>query len=186
MLQGYVRGRSRDLNLRWGELEIEEVVQDVFIKLFRRLPTFVHDPARGRFRSYLYRVVMNAIASRARPRPARRSSTSGGSTWRTSPVRPGARAGTGRPLEPGLSAHEILDVVLAEVRARIEPVNPNKWASFEEHLLRHRPASAVAAELGIKTSLVYQNAARALAEVRRLCREMFEEGLDDEYDRLPR
>lgn len=182
LLQGYVRGRSRDLNLSWGDHEVEEVIQDVFIKLFRRLPTFVHEPARGRFRSYLYRVVMNAIAGRARPRSRPAAVDEGKVDLEAIPGRPEA-APDDRWNQDYQRA--ILDVVLPEVRARIEPVNPKKWASFEEHLLRHRPAAEVAAALGVTTSLVYQNASRALAEVRRLCQELFEEGLDDERDGLP-
>lgn len=56
--------------------------------------------------------------------------------------------------------------------------NPAKWRSFEEHILNHRPANAVAAELGITKDLVYQNASRVLKLVREQCRKEYEEELD--------
>jgi RNA polymerase sigma factor (sigma-70 family) len=183
LLRRYVFARSRNLGLRWGEGEVEEVVQDVFIKLFRRLPTFVHEPTKGRFRTYLHRVVINAISERGGPRRAGTRATGGDDLDLTNiPDRP-------EPDDDGWIAEYrrgILAAVLPEVRAKVEPVNSNKWASFERHVLGHRPAAEVAAELGIKPNLVYQNASRVLADVRRLCLETFEEGLEDECDELPR
>lgn len=73
----------RDFDRRYGELvfryarrrglssqDAEDVRQTVFVSLMRALPGFEYDPARGRFRSYLGRVVFNAV-SRVATRPAR-------------------------------------------------------------------------------------------------------------------
>ena len=56
--------RSRGLS----SADAEDAHQLTLLKLVRVMPGFVYDPARGRFRSYLYRAVKSAIAdTRARP-----------------------------------------------------------------------------------------------------------------------
>ena len=45
--------------------DAEDIRQTVMLNLSKAMPKFVYDPQRGRFRSYLRRVVRNAIASQA-------------------------------------------------------------------------------------------------------------------------
>src|SRR5437773_1651566 len=50
----------------------EDLTQDVLLKLFRQLPRYSHDPARGQFRGWLKAVVNNALTDlwrRQRRRP---------------------------------------------------------------------------------------------------------------------
>jgi RNA polymerase sigma-70 factor (ECF subfamily) len=46
--------------------DADDVVQAVFLKLVRGIQNFEYDPAKGRFRSYLYRCAQSAIADRMR------------------------------------------------------------------------------------------------------------------------
>lgn len=56
--------RSRGLH----PADAEDAHQLTLLKLVRIMPGFVYDPARGRFRSYLYRAMRSAIAdTRERP-----------------------------------------------------------------------------------------------------------------------
>jgi len=67
--------KYRDLLVRfcrrqgWQLADAEDLVQTVMTALVKSLPRFTYDPARGRFRDYLYRAVRNAMTQRAvRPR----------------------------------------------------------------------------------------------------------------------
>lgn len=49
----------------------EDIIQGVFSKLLTGLKTFEYDPARGRFRDYLFRCVRSSLSDwAARPKPA--------------------------------------------------------------------------------------------------------------------
>jgi RNA polymerase sigma-70 factor (ECF subfamily) len=63
----------------------------------------------------------------------------------------------------------IMEVVLERVRAQAAPAT---WSCFEGRILEGRPASEIAAALGISTNAVYVNASRLLARVREECAEL--------------
>lgn len=56
---GYCRRRGLQ------EADALDVLQQVLVRLSRRLPGFDYDPSKGRFRGYLLRVVARVIADRA-------------------------------------------------------------------------------------------------------------------------
>jgi RNA polymerase sigma-70 factor (ECF subfamily) len=192
LLTGYVRRYGADRGMGFGDYDVREIVQDIFIKLYRSMPTFRLDHARGRFRTWLWRITVNAILDRV---PSRKA-------FRRAQAEPGDASAAPRPklydegqvdlrnvARPDADEDDqwqrdyrqaILARVLAEVRIEIEPTNPNKWASFERHALQGRAAADVAAELGINANLVYQNTARVLQAVRKRCLEEYEEDLANE------
>lgn len=192
MLVGYVRRVSRDRSLGWSDHDVNEAVQDVFIKLYRTMPKFQLDHARGRFRTWLWQITTNAILDRIPGRKAfRRAQQRGGDEPR--PPRPKLldeeQVDLRTLTKPGADEDEqwrqgyrqaILAHVLPLVREEISATNRNKWLSFEKHVLEGRPAADVAAELGINANLVYQNAARVMKTVRAKCLENYEEDVCDE------
>jgi RNA polymerase sigma-70 factor (ECF subfamily) len=170
---GYLRASSRCRGL--DASDVDDLVQTVFIKLFRTLPRFTLDRRRGRFRTFLYRMTMNAMIDHLRA-GRRRTTTS-------EPVE--ELPDTNAPQEPDSQWNEhyrraIFDRVAQQVREEILPTNPKKWTSFEEHCLKDRPAKEVADELGISTTLVYQNTSRVLQTIRQQCLAVYDEDLADE------
>jgi RNA polymerase sigma-70 factor (ECF subfamily) len=197
LLLNYVRGRVRDRSLGWNDHDIQDVVQDIFIKLYRTLPDFQLDHGRGRFRTWLYRITINAVLDRV---PGRKSVEKITPADNASPdAAPGLQRRRPKVHDEGqvdlrhvaVDASEpdldwangyrqaVLDAVLPQIQAEVSATNPNKWESFARHGLQCRPAAEVAAELGINANLVYQNTARVLDLVRRRCLECYDEELSE-------
>jgi RNA polymerase sigma-70 factor (ECF subfamily) len=172
MLVGYVRSRGLP------EADTRDVVQEIFVSLLRALPNFRLDHRRGRFRTWLWQVTMNAIAEQAR---RRRKHDRLAREWQ---ARAAVTSSEGDEADPRwVAAHRrrILDHVLSLVK---EKMQPKTWTCFEQHVLRGRPCVDVAAEVGLSANAVCVNGARALAKVRDLCAQYVEE-LDDAGRLLP-
>jgi RNA polymerase sigma factor (sigma-70 family) len=57
-----IAGFARQIGVRPSD--VEDVVQDVLVGFYSRSPTFVYDPARGRFRGYLKTCTFHAVQRR--------------------------------------------------------------------------------------------------------------------------
>jgi RNA polymerase sigma-70 factor (ECF subfamily) len=173
VLVSYIRASDRCRGL--DASDVDDLVQTVFIKLFRTLPQFTLDRERGRFRTFLYRVTMNAMIDYLRA-ARRRTSVA-------TPIEelPGADV----PNEPDGQWNEqyrraIFERVARQVGEEIKSTNATKWSCFEEHCLKDRPAKDVADELGISIALVYKNTSRVLQTIRERCLAVYDEDLADE------
>ncbi len=172
LLLSYVRSRGL------GEHDAPDLVQEIFSRLVRALPGFTLDHARGRFRTYLYQVAMNALKDWWVQRGRRLTAEH---EWREQRGE-GGTAGPDEESEWLITYHRrVLEFALERVRAR---TRPRAWACFSEHLLRGRPGAEVAAELGCTANDVFVNASRVLKKVREQCAEYLEE-LGDDPSRLP-
>jgi RNA polymerase sigma-70 factor (ECF subfamily) len=168
LLLGYVRSRGLQ------EHDARDVVQDIFTRLYRALPTFELDRQRGRFRTWLWQVTMSAIADWARQR---RRQTEAEDEWRQRADDLDA-AKNQEPDDEWIKEYQqrVLGFVLERV---CEQAQPRTWTCFEQHILLGRPSAEVAAELGMTANAVYVNASRMLARVREQCADYMEE-LGDE------
>jgi RNA polymerase sigma-70 factor (ECF subfamily) len=133
----------------------EDLTQDVLLKLFRHLPQYKHDPARGQFRAWLKAVVNNILTD----------------FWRRQQRRPerGAVGGTaflarlGDLTSPEVSA-ELSDEIdgqarttTAEVFDRVRAkLKETTWQAFYQSLVEQRPAAEVAAGLKLSVASVYK------------------------------
>jgi RNA polymerase sigma-70 factor, ECF subfamily len=159
--------------------DAQDVVQEVFIKLVQGLPRFELRRERGRFRTWLYDIVRNAVVDWARRQRRFRKAVE-----------------AARGLEPNLEAldsprsreqweldyrQHIVGTALERVRQRCRPT---AWACFEEHVLQARPAAEVASKHHLTANQVYVNASRVLTRIREQCAE-FAETLGERDPRLP-
>jgi RNA polymerase sigma-70 factor (ECF subfamily) len=163
LLLSYVKSRGLQ------EHDAHDVVQEIFAHLYKALPGFELDRARGRFRTWLWQVMMNAIADWARRRRRQEKAEEG---WQERLAPPGEQD---EPDAEWTTAHRqrVLDFVLTRMRKETQP---KTWACFELHLLLGRSGKEVAEELGLTANSVYANASRVLARVREQCAD-YEEDL---------
>jgi RNA polymerase sigma-70 factor (ECF subfamily) len=167
LLLSYVLGRGLPRH------EAADVVQDIFIKLFKTLPRFELDHQRGRFRTWLWQVTSTTIVdwARRRKRQARSEEAARQRLSGETPAAPEPEPEWDRAYQ-----QRIMDHVLGQVR---ESTQAKTWACFEQHLIEGRPSAEVGAELGLTANSVNVNASRVLARVRQLC-EYYREELGDE------
>jgi RNA polymerase sigma-70 factor (ECF subfamily) len=153
-----------------------DVASDVFIHLLRELPKFEFDRARGRFRTWLWKLTYSATMENLR-RSARRQSRE--NAYCVQRVR--------TELDRAEFDREFQRRVLDHALKKLEPTEkPRTWACFEQHIRRRRPAAEVAAELGFKTANnVYVNASRVLEKLRAICEESMGDLGHEPLDDLP-
>lgn len=156
---------------RLGNADIDEVVQEVFLKLIRSMATYKHDPSRGRFRTYLYTVTMHALedycrrnkrhwAGQALPEDGQIPGKEDENTWNDN-------------YERGIYSR-VLEQLRAEYRDDLTPIR-----AFEEQFLKGKKGIIVAGELGISVDLVYQHASRIRKEITARCQAIDGEGKYD-------
>jgi RNA polymerase sigma-70 factor (ECF subfamily) len=166
LLYSYVRGRGLEAS------EARDVVQDVFIVLLRALPTFELDNRKGRFKTWLWQVTMNAVADHCRRTRSRQRAEGG---WQERAERQGPKPTVGaEPDAAFIAAHRqrVLEHVLPIVRAQTQA---KTWQCFEQYILRGRPGVEVAREVGLPANSVYVHASRVLDKVRARCADYAEE-----------
>jgi RNA polymerase sigma-70 factor (ECF subfamily) len=138
-----------------------DVVQTIFISLCKALPTFRLDKARGRFRTWLWQVAVNAVTDRAR----RRNRAEG---WGSAVPEPATT-------DPEPDAEWVADYQRRIYERAAEVVKSKTaektWACFAAHILEQRPGPEVGAELGLTANAVCANAARVIHRIRELCQE---------------
>jgi RNA polymerase sigma factor (sigma-70 family) len=133
--------------------DVDDVVQDVLLGFFLKSPSFVYDPAKGRFRRYLKICTYHALQKRF-----------------------GKRAKIlGQPLDevdPESVAidqiwndaweQQLLSRAIEQIRCDIG--HTRTFAAFEMHVIQDEPAETVARKLNLHIKSVY----RAKAELTRL------------------
>lgn len=145
------------LLLRWAERQglqasdAADVVQDVLVLLFRKLPGFQYDPHKS-FRAWLRTVFLNKCRERWR---------------RAAPVYEPAEL-THRPApEDAAEDREDRRLLLQRGLELIRHEFPvTTWQAFHEYVLCGRPPAEVAAELHLSPGTVYAAKSRILTRLR--------------------
>jgi RNA polymerase sigma-70 factor (ECF subfamily) len=135
--------------------DAEDLVQDVLLVLYRKLPEFRYDP-RQSFRGWLRTVLLNKWREkhrRARPEPHQVHA---------------ALDDLARPEEPdGLEETEYRGHVVGRALQLMRAEFPETtWKAFWEVTAAGRPVAEVAAELGITPNAVYVAKFRVLQRLR--------------------
>jgi RNA polymerase sigma-70 factor (ECF subfamily) len=147
-----IRGWCR----RWFPRETDDMVQEVFLILSKRLRDFHYEPGAGRFRGYLKTVtnrLMADVKARAKPVPVEGEIALDQEAAR-------------RDLWERLATQydlELLDMTRQRVRARVEE---RTFRAYVETAERGRKPLDVARELGMKVGSVYQARYSVLNELR--------------------
>jgi RNA polymerase sigma-70 factor, ECF subfamily len=149
-----IRGWCR----HWFPRELDDVVNEVFIRLLNCLKNFKYEPGRGRFRAYLKTVTHRLMADlKERPAP-------------TPVFDDEARLieiEAGQDLRDRLAAMfdlELLDQAKERVRSRVEP---RTWSAYVGTAEEWRKPAEVARELGMKVGAVFQAKHSVIAQLRR-------------------
>lgn len=139
--------------------DADDVAQETLASVYRALPRFEYDPAKGRFRSWLKTAALRTIMNRRRP----------GADAMTRAEDDAAALAT-LASDPELEAAWEAEwrryhVRLATAKTRME-FNAKDYAAFEGTAVEGRPAAEVAAELGVSIDSVYQAKSRFLQRLR--------------------
>ena len=81
-----------------------------------------------------------------------------------------------------INRQRFLEMSLPRVRS---VASPTAWACFEQRLIHDRPASSIAADLGISVNAVFVYASRVLKMVRHQCTALATELGEEDGDFLP-
>lgn len=155
---------------RLNETDAEEVAQGVLVKLLEKLPGHSYDPAKGRFRNWLIKVVSNAISDYVAG--LRRGGQGRGESWAAALLEnQEARTDLERRLEE-ITQWEAVREAMAQVRQRI---GDRAWSAFWRQAMEGQPAARVATDLGMSVTAVWQARYRVQAMIRERIREAGEQ-----------
>lgn len=172
MLVGYFRKQGL------SDGDVQDLVQDVFLKLCRRIHTY--DREKTRFRTWLFTVGRNTLIDHARRALTRRQAVDG---WVARVLAQAADDEEKQRREFEKSHHaRILQFAFEKARARSKP---RVWDSFEMTVIQRKPGAEVAEALGISCNSVYVNSWRVLRYVKEVCRRYDEDLKHEPDERLP-
>lgn len=158
--QPLVRLRGRDRGLRNGELD--DLLQDVMMSVFKGQKRLPHDPERGRFRDYL-RVIIDrrAIDLIRRRKPDALQVDDAEALALPAPNEADAA------WDKAWREH-----VLAQAMHSLEAESsPRNFAIFRAAALAHRPVDEIAVEFEIKSDNVYLIKHRMLTRLRAIAKD---------------
>ncbi len=140
--------------------EVEDCVQDVWITLVRRLRTWHYDPQRGRFETWLYRLVQIVASDRMRGLMRRRRLKDRiCESW--------VRADGDDGASPSDQHEEraVFESLLKEIRGNVSTVN---FRLLKRRWIDSAKVSDVAAELGLSSAQVWFREHRMRKKLRRV------------------
>lgn len=148
-----------------GDADTEDTLQDVLLSLTKAMPGFRYDPTKGKFRSYLKTVVVNAISRKLIQNPRHTLLSAVGST--------GAPADESEESQWEAEWRQYhLRLALKTIEAEFSHADRQ---AFERNALRGEPAQQVADSLKISVDSVYQAKSRISRRLSTVIKQQVEE-----------
>jgi RNA polymerase sigma-70 factor (ECF subfamily) len=136
--------------------DVDDLVQDVFAILVRKLPEFRYNPLK-RFRGWLWTITVNKVRQKKRQPAAARQAAA--EALEELPGREDAEAAAEAEYRECL-VRRALELLRPEFQ-------PATWKAFWECAMAGRAAAEVAAEVGLSLDSVYAAKSRVLRRLRR-------------------
>jgi len=152
--QRVVRGVALHSGLT--EVEADDVVQETFLEVAEKMPSFEYDPKRGSFKAWLLKLTRWRIVDYVRKRQRAPASlppgtADGSGTAAIDRIADPAGASLDALLEKEWQT-ELMQTALLNVRRRADP---EKFQIFDLYVQQEWPAQKVARTLGLSLNQVY-------------------------------
>ena len=145
-------------------IDEDDLVQEVFIQVIKKIDTFERGPHTGSFRRWLKQVTINCFRNFVRLRGNKALATGGSETGKflqqcEDPVSPLSRIWD--------QEHEqnVMRYLLSIVEPHFQPAT---WQAFYQTTVKNRPATDVALTLDMSVGAVHTSKSRVLSELRRI------------------
>jgi RNA polymerase sigma-70 factor (ECF subfamily) len=142
--------------------DAEDLTQDVLRVVVRELKSFQHNHQPGAFRSWLRTITVNRLRGHWRSRRGKAEPAADSAVERQLAELEDPHSGLSQIWNEQHDRH-VMARMLQSIACEFNAVS---WQAFERHALEGKPASAVAADLGVSVNVVLLAKSRILRRLR--------------------
>jgi RNA polymerase sigma-70 factor, ECF subfamily len=156
LIQGWLRRHFVQVH------DSEDLTQDVLRVVVRDLKGFQHNHRPGAFRAWLRAITVNRLRGHWRKHRGKAEAAADSAVEQQLAELEDPHSSLSRLWDEQHDRH-VMARMLEAIACEFNPVS---WQAFEEHALQGKPASAVAAALGVSTNVVLLAKSRILRRLR--------------------